>query len=172
MRKQFRLPLKMPVYIKRMFARDVIKTIIERTESGVDVNGRSFARYSEAYKSAQIFKDMGKNDNVNLRLFGDMKEALTFHVNVAGVEISFADMQEAAKAHGHNFGGGNLPRREWLWLSQDEETKLLAQYERLMNRVLNDDATLALIDKYDIKTPDTDQPTPGAFGVDIETFER
>ena len=73
--------------------------IIERTQSGVNVNGSKFKQYTPEYAS---FKGVGRGD-VDLTFFGDMLDALDGFVEGEKVVITIAG-EQAAKAYGHITG--------------------------------------------------------------------
>jgi hypothetical protein len=120
-----------PITLRKLFAQDLISTIIDRTKSGKDVNGNQFKEYSEAYKDSILFKQMGKTSKVNLTFYGDMLGAINYKLQGDSVVIYFEDELESAKAHGHQNGSNNLPVRKFFGLSNDEVSKLSKQYEQV-----------------------------------------
>ena len=73
--------------------------IIERTQSGVNVNGGKFKQYTPEYAN---FKGVGRGD-VDLTFFGDMLDALDGFIDDEKVVITIAG-EQAAKAYGHITG--------------------------------------------------------------------
>jgi len=114
-------------------------TIIKvRTEKGLDVNGSRFAPYSS--KPAYIKSSNKKHSRFypgGYREFkatrgggwlhdsGRMMSALQHRVfGRDRAVIRFTRTQEAIKAHGHNTGGGKLPKRNFFGLGSDGRKQL------------------------------------------------
>jgi phage gpG-like protein len=101
--------------------------IIERSQSGVDLNNEKFKRYSEDYAD---FKGVSRSD-VDMTLFGDMLLSVNGDATRNGVRISISG-DEASKAFGHmtGFRGHptikNGPKREFFGLTNDE-AELIAE---------------------------------------------
>jgi hypothetical protein len=173
MQLNLRTPDGMPNYLKDMFARDVIKLIIERTKSGKDSSGSSFRPYSDAYKSSEVFKDRGKDpNNVNLTLFGEMLESMSHKKTATGVVIFFREQEEALKAHGHNNGSMTLPRRHFFDIDDKEYNRLFDEYERITKRVSTDELS-SIIESATRVSKDRGyrQEQGDGFGVDLEIVE-
>ena len=163
MRYKLKTPKNLPPYLKKMIGREVIRTIIDRNEAGVSINGTKFVKYSDSYKNSELFQAMGKSDLVNLRLFGDMQESMAFRETRDGVEIYFRESEEAAKAHGHDRGSKILPKREWFGLNKSEEKNLIAKYEQIAQK-LEDDGMLTALDLF------SREGNEDRAGLDVEEF--
>ena len=97
-----------------------VQIIKQKTAAGVDVDGNSFAEYSDNYKR---FK--GKTHDastVNMMYSNDMLASMQGdRVGDTGV-IFFADSTNATKAKTHNEGLGNMPKRKFFGLNDGEDT--------------------------------------------------
>lgn len=117
------------------FSQDAIDLILKRTQSGKDVNGGSFAPYSESYKGSLEFAAFGKSSNVDMTLSGEMLGVLEI-LNVEGSRVTFGLTGEnAAKAYGHITGmkghptlDGVTPKREWFGVSEADLKRLAGAY--------------------------------------------
>lgn len=96
--------------------------IIERSQSGVDVNGNEFKRYTEDYADQ---KGVPRGD-VDMTLFGDMLLSIDGEPTGNGVKIMI-DGDEAPKAYGHMTGFKGHPTipngkytRKFFGLTRDE----------------------------------------------------
>ena len=103
----------------------VMLQIKTRTLAGKDVSGNAFVPYSSDYA---FFRDETGHDTSNVNLFfrGHMLAAMDANADDTSVEIYFNDAQQAAKAHGHNYGSAKtgLPQREFFALSEDDVEKI------------------------------------------------
>lgn len=109
-----------------------------RTMEGKDAEGRAFVPYSEDYKFFRAEKGHPTN-KVNLFFNGQMLASMdTKTVGDDEVVIYFADSQQAAKAHGHNFGCAKtgLPQREFFALSSDD----LEEMQSMVSAHINQEA--------------------------------
>lgn len=106
---------------KQAFAQEAIERIIERTQAGEDINGRSFRGYTKEYAE---LKGVGRNE-VDLTLFGDMLLSIQprFEGDKVIIEIP---REETDKSYGHlsGFKGHptikNGPKRDFFGLNRDE----------------------------------------------------
>ena len=110
----------------------VIERIVNRTDQGVDKDGKKFAKYSTSYKDSLDFKIAGKGP-VNLQLSGDMLAAievldLTSRSAVIGFEKG---SDENAKADGNIRGTYGNPTpikgkaRDFLGISEKDLLKII-----------------------------------------------
>jgi len=120
--------------IKREFGNRLIDKIKNRTLSGQDKYGDTFAgakgkapgRYSDFYKNSLPYKIYRKIDKVNLRLTGQMQASINVvGVTATGVDIGFLSAAQAEKAKRHVTGEGPLPIRDFWGVSKDEQEKIL-----------------------------------------------
>jgi hypothetical protein len=85
----------------------IVEHIYDRTNRGLDKNGREFPGYSAAYKASLDFKNAGKSaSKIDLQLSGDMMAALQLlkHKNGAIVVGFERGTEENAKAEGNILG--------------------------------------------------------------------
>ena len=62
---------------RESFGREAVRVIRDRTERGIDRNGKMFKHYSDLYANSRDFKTAGKSkSHVNLRLTGEMMATL------------------------------------------------------------------------------------------------
>ncbi len=102
-----------------------------RTMEGKDAQGRSFVPYSDDYKFFRAEAGHPVN-KPNLFFRGHMLASMD--VKTVGDDtaiIYFADTEQAAKAHGHNFGCSKtgLPQREFFALSAEDIKDMQAMVE-------------------------------------------
>ena len=96
---------------KRMYklSGQLKQDIINRTQSGDDNQGKSFARYSDLY--IKIKDEAGKPSTpVNLTYRADMLKSITRKLISGGFMLYFADELQRKKAYAHHFGKGQKKR--------------------------------------------------------------
>lgn len=98
----------------RQFIDDAINLIIERTQSGEDINGKSFKEYSKDYAE---FKGVSRGA-VDLTLMGDMLAAVNGENEGTRVRL-FIESDQVPKAYNHNVGD-TLPKRTFFGLTNSE----------------------------------------------------
>lgn len=115
--------------VAQKIGEDIVQEIVDRTQSGVDKNGKSFKKYSPAYKKSFEFKVHRKSDKVNMTLTGDMLGLLKV-TKVKGdtIVLGWDDETEAAKAFNHTTGD-TLPQRDFLGLPDKVIEKIIANIE-------------------------------------------
>lgn len=90
----------------------IIEHIYDRTDRGLDKDGRKFPGYSDSYVKSLDFRNGGKSaGNVNLQLSGDMLAAIKLlsHKN-GSLTIGFENgTEENAKAEGNITGSYGQP---------------------------------------------------------------
>jgi len=122
---------------RREFGRRVVDRITERTQDGINKNGKAFTKYSKSYKESSVFEIYGKSSDVNLTLTGEMLASLDVKSTPARkVVIGFQSDTQEAKAHGHIFGGGykkSLPVRDFFGLPVKEQQEILKETMRDFN---------------------------------------
>jgi hypothetical protein len=115
----------------------IIEHIVDRTQRGVDRNGKRFPGYSKSYMDSVDFTISGKSKNVDLQLSGDMLAAIALLKDRRGeLEIGFrkSDKDENARAEGNILGSyGREPNpkkaRDFLGLTQTELKRILREFE-------------------------------------------
>lgn len=116
---------------KEAFISEAINLIIERTQSGVDRNGKTFKPYSKDYAN---FKGVSTSD-VDLTLMGDMLSAVDGTSEGDNVVLLINDTTETLKAYNHNVGD-TLPKRAFFGITQDEAELIAAKIEEAPNSEL------------------------------------
>ena len=112
--------------VKREFGKRYIARIIDRTLDGIDKRSRDFKPYSISYMKSQVFKARRKSSDVNLKLTGDMQANIkVINLTDTGGVIAFGRKKENDKAHGHVFGGGALPVRDFFGLPLKEQETIM-----------------------------------------------
>jgi len=112
----------------------IIDAMLTRTEQSVDVNGKSFTKYSKEYKGSLDFDAAGKSNKVNLRLTGDMLDQIDVtKIDGNTIEIGWDDSDESAKAHGHITGGGNMPKRDFFGINGSEKSEIRGEFSSALN---------------------------------------
>lgn len=122
---------------RREVGRRFIDEIVNRTQSGINKNGRQFTKYSSSYKESLVFEIYGKTSEVTLTLTGEMLASMGVTATPPRkVVIGFQSNEQEAKAHGHIFGGGykrSLPVRDFFGLPQKRQTEILKEAMRDFN---------------------------------------
>ena len=112
---------------KDVYSQSLIEKIIQRTQSGLDKNGKQFAFYSKSYSNSLEFKIYNKKrTDPNLTLTGEMLASLTQLKNMEAntIYIGLIGENNKGKAQGQisgKLGRNNGPRRDFLGLPKKEE---------------------------------------------------
>lgn len=114
----------------RQIGRAIIEQIQLRTESGRDVNGQKFEKYSKEYAE----KKGVSRDSVDLLLTGSMLGNMQVVSSTKNtVTIGWRGQKNNNKAFNHN-EGETVPRREFLGLTRSDETQVFQKFkDRLKN---------------------------------------
>lgn len=130
------LPLSLPKGLSRSerlnIADLVIEFIVDRTQRGLDANGKRFPKYSKAYMESLDFKNAGKSKSVNLTLSGDMLAALAVLDEKDGkIVVGYEKgSDEEGRAEGNilgSYGGDPDPKkaRPFLGIRPNELKKII-----------------------------------------------
>lgn len=124
---------------RKAIAQDIIDFIIDRTSQGKDKNGKSFPRYSDAYRKSMDFKIAGKGSTVNLTLTGEMLFSLKYieSQSFAGrIAIGYDGRASInGKVEGNITGSYGKPNpdpskaRDFLGISDKDLKAILRRYE-------------------------------------------
>lgn len=133
-------------------AQNFVQSMLDRTDEGIDVNGKPFAPYQGSYKE-QIQKygkvRVGKNrfrskelSPVNLTVTGKMRSGIkTRKLNrktLNAVEVYMTPAQ-AKKARGIQFGNKYIKKkREFFAVSKDESQKFFEDFKQELRILKND----------------------------------
>lgn len=112
--------------LRLAIAQKVIDHIIERTQSGADLNGKTFKPYSSEYKESAEYKILKSGGKVNMTLTGNMLgdiDVLSDGPNT--IHYGFEDPEEIAKAYRHNTGDAGMPKREFFGVTEGEARDLI-----------------------------------------------
>jgi hypothetical protein len=126
--------------IKEAFAQAAIDKIVERTQSGRDVNGNLFAPYSKLYKESLAFNVFGKSNKVNLTLTGSMLSSINPDTDTSNIKLQIDDSTEAAKAYGHITGFKGHPTiknakpRDFFGLTEKELKQIAKDFKPDLSR--------------------------------------
>jgi hypothetical protein len=114
--------------LRLKIAQAAMDKIIDRTQEGLDRNGRPFHKYSKSYMESLAFNLDKTGATPNLTLTGDMLGNMDV---VDDDETSFTiaiDDMDAPKAFNH-ITGDTLPRRDFFGLSKSELDDLRSEFE-------------------------------------------
>ena len=111
----------------------VIEHIVDRTQRGVDKDGKKFPGYSKSYLASLDFRNAGKSPSkVDLQLSGDMLAALELLSERNGrLMIGFENgTEENDRAEGNrlgSYGGDPNPKkaRDFLGIDRDKLAELI-----------------------------------------------
>lgn len=133
--------------IKEAIGQALIDKIIERTESGVDVNGNKFEKYSEDYKDSLAFKAFGKTGKVNLTQSGQMLGTLDLIENKGNkIKIGWDDETENAKAYNHNTGD-TVKKRQFFGITAEDIKAIRDEFKPDLKTTENDKILLKKLSK-------------------------
>lgn len=116
--RTFRVPNRLNASQREELAQAIIQEIFERTQRGIDKDGKPFKSYTKQYVESLDFRNAGKSrSNVNLTMTGDMLGGLELVSHSAGlITIGYKDIasETANKAEGNIIGsyGKKLPNAE------------------------------------------------------------
>jgi len=117
----------------------ILEHIRERTASGTGLNSsgtrlKDFPKYSDSYKKSLDFKIAGKGGTVNLKLSGDMLDAMDLLRHKKGeITIGFERGPENDRAEGNILGSyGGLPNsakaRNFLGVTRAELKMIVGDF--------------------------------------------
>jgi len=102
----------------------VLMGIEERTEKGVDKDGKKFKPYTPSYRKTRAKK--GRTKTVNLEFNGQMLGNMTQKTENGVASIYFPDSHEALKARVHTIGEGKMPARKFFGVSKADSDKVFS----------------------------------------------
>lgn len=125
----FGVPIVANDQLAEAIGQAMIDKIVKRTESGIDVDGKAFKKYSKEYKDSLAFKAFGKDGSVNLRLTGQMLDTLDVKdIKASKIKIGWDDSIENAKAFNHNTGD-TLPKRQFFGITDKELAEIKDEFK-------------------------------------------
>lgn len=101
---------------------ETINHIRTRTEKGLDVNNNSFEKYADS--TIKMKKKNGASTKVNLKDRSVMLRSLTYGAITNGIKVYLNNRQSIGSYH--QYGDGNLPKREWFGLNKITENKIIS----------------------------------------------
>lgn len=112
--------------LRLAIAQRVLDHIRDRTQDGRDVDGNSFAGYSEDYINSAEFILTGKSaSEVNMTLTGQMLSSMdVLSEGPNTIVIGIDDPTQAPKAYNHNVGD-TVPRRAFFGVREGEMRDLI-----------------------------------------------
>lgn len=135
---EIKIPNDLPPADRKKLGEDIIEFIVDRTQKGIDKDGRPFKKYSKAYINSLDFKIAGKSKGkVDLQLSGDMLAALSVldYSKEGKVVLGFKKgSEENAKADGNIRGtyGQSTPNpgkaRDFLGINRRDLATIMAVY--------------------------------------------
>lgn len=115
-------------------SRRIVEEIRDRTERGIDRNGKRFKAYSKSYKESLDFKNAGKSNTVNLSSTGDtLAELDVLSISNNSIIIGYdMDHEDAGKVNGivtGEFGNSNpvTSGRDFIGLPDKVVRRLIAE---------------------------------------------
>lgn len=126
----------------KVFTRDIVEELALQAKNAIllntgmakDKNRAQFASYSYLYAQK---KGLGINQ-VNLIQSGLMLNSMTQKaLDNKTAMIFFTNSTASERAGWHIDGAGNLPKRDFFGVSDVDVQKLVAQYKKFVNQVLN-----------------------------------
>lgn len=134
--------------VKQAIGEAFIQNIVDRTESGVDVNGKEFKSYSDKYTESLAFKAFGKSSSeVNLTQTGAMLGLIDIVEDKGNkIKIGWSDDTENAKAYNHNTGD-TVKKRQFFGITQADINKIKSEFKPDLKKSSNDDVILKKLAK-------------------------
>lgn len=151
--KEFRdkiRPLITNSSFKKVYGQALVQTIVDRTLSGEDKNGKPFIAYKKSYIKSEQFEIWGKSaGEVNLELTGSMLADIEVKSQSGTkIELSFSQPNNRNKAQGHisgKLGKTTGRKRDFFGASEKELSEIMEDVVKLQ-RSTDLSAVLDLID--------------------------
>lgn len=125
---QFKVDFDLPATEWLQIGAQCRRMMIDRTKSGIDIDGAPFVGYSEDYKAYKA--ERGRiTDVVNLEFTSQMHQAMKEKVTPKGVMVYYFDRNRANIAISHQEGRWRLPERKHFGLT-DQQAATITQYVR------------------------------------------
>lgn len=143
--------------VRESFYELAYEKMIDRINSGRDVNGKLFSKYSKSYKDSLAFSAFGKSNTVDMQLTGDMINSIQLEKQNDNVlKVAFSDDLETKKAFAHMTGfeghptlDGKVKPRLFFGWSDKELQEIAKEFKPIINedKTVSDEKLLNLIDK-------------------------
>lgn len=123
--------------LKEAIGQRIIDKMVDRTKSGVDINGKPFRKYSKKYIESPKFKAFGKSPSkVNLTLTNAMLGTLdVFSTGANEITLGWEDSVENEKAYNHN-AGDTVPQRQFFGLTNNEVKQIKNEFKDDVKKAL------------------------------------
>ena len=122
----FRLPVSpmLGQQDRQLLGQLIIERIQERSESGRDIDGRRFSRYSRDY--VDYLREIGADSGLDLTLTGEMLNSIQILSEGEGfIEIGLEPGSFAARKATYNQGGNpRIPSRPFMGIRDSEASSL------------------------------------------------
>lgn len=105
----------------------VVQEIIDRTQKGIDMDGRGFIPYRDPEARKKGGRQAG---HVDLNWSGRMLGSMRHKINGNQVVIYFGAEDENTKAHGHHNGSKWLPQRKFFGLDPKIKQGIVERLKR------------------------------------------
>jgi len=128
LKKRIQIPKDLSASERKSVALDVINFIKQRTDKGIDANGRKFAPYSNSYVKSTDFEIAGKSKSeVNLRLSDEMMESIELLDSGNGyIVIGFESGTPANDKAVWAQRDDNGPKRAFLDIAENDLERIIA----------------------------------------------
>lgn len=141
------------------FGQAVIDRIIERTESGKDINGKQFAKYSKPYIESEDFKEFDKSaSEINLTLRGNMLASIEDEV-ISGSEIKVSVGEGVESAKAFNISTADTykdksKKRDFFGVTSKELNEIKREFSAEINEIKRNAVSTSRLDqeKLDLET--------------------
>lgn len=110
-----------------------VSIIRQETLKGRDAKGRRFVKYSNNYLK---YKTSRGDPKVNLNDKGQMLSSISIKSKTNRAELFFSKTKEALKAHGHNTGSGNAPKRRFFGIRSKRQRELMAVVTKSLKKII------------------------------------
>lgn len=124
------IPVELNASERLELAELIIDHVYERTDSGLDVNNKSFTPYAKSYSKSKDFRLAGKSNVVNLQLTGEMMRSLEVINHTSGeITIGYETGTEENDKAAWAAASDNGPSREFLGISDKTLNLLIKSIE-------------------------------------------
>lgn len=132
---QFKVDFDLPAREWINIASDTRRMMIDRTKSGIDIDGNQFAGYADLTKKYR--EKLGKTtDVVNLEDRGEMHRSLSQKIIAGGAMVFYTDRNRANIAIAHQKGYGNLPERKHFGLTDQQADTITRRVRNAIDRLV------------------------------------
>lgn len=140
--KHFGVDLSDNAALRSEIGQALIDKMVERTEQGKDIWGRSFDKYSSEYIDSDDFKDADKSaSKIDMTLTGDMlSDVDIIEDRGSQLRIGFTDSTNQKKAANHS-NGVTVPKRFFFGLTSKDINDVKKEFSSEINKLKKDSFT-------------------------------